>query len=140
VGHESRAVGSGDAVVRWTSALPVRQALELSGSTNVRPELLNNYYVISLSRIPPGMAQLADEPEKLRAAARLTPKDHSALRAERVEIRPQPGTPGVDLYFPRRAALTADHRQIAFELTAEDYELKAKFKPRDMIYRGKLEL
>jgi hypothetical protein len=86
------------------------------------------------------MAALADDPEKLRTAARLTPKDRPSVRAERIEIRPQPGTPGMDLCFPRRAGLTADDRQIVFELTAEDYELKAKFKPRDMIYLGRLEL
>lgn len=142
VGTESRAVGGGDVVVRWSSALPIRQALELAdGAESVpRPDLLKDYYVISLSRIPPGMARLTDEPEKLRTAARLTPKDRASLRAERIELRPQPGTPGVDLYFPRTAKLSGDDRQILFELTAEDYELKVKFKPREMIYRGGLEL
>jgi hypothetical protein len=142
VGTASRAFRGGDVVVRWSSALPIRQALEQAGAADSapRPELLNDFYVISLSRIPPGMARLVDEPEQLRAAARLTPKDRAAIRAERVEIRPRPGTPGVDICFPRSPGLTADDRQIVFELVAEDYELKAKFKPRDMTYNGKLEL
>ena len=129
-------------MVRWSSALPIRQALERSGAADSfpQPELLKDYYVISLSRVPPGMAQLADEPEKLRAAARLTPKDRTAVGAERIEIRPQPGMPGVDLYFPRITELSADDRQVVFELIAEDYELQTKFKLRDMVYRGKLEL
>jgi hypothetical protein len=140
-GRESRGFDDGDVIVRWSSALPIRQAFELTAADSApRPELLKNYYVISFSRIPPGMAQLADEPEKLRTAARLTPKDRPALRAERIEIRPQTGTPGIDLYFPRTNELSADDRQIVLELTAEDYELKAKFKPRDMIYLGRLEL
>ena len=141
VGKESRQFSEGDVVVRWSSALPIRQALERAGAAESvpRPELLEDYYVISLSRIPPGMAQLADEPEKFRAAARLTPKDRAAMRAERIEIRPQPGTPGIDLYFPRKTELSTDDRQVVFELVAEDYELQAKFKPRDMVYRGKLE-
>jgi hypothetical protein len=127
--------------VRWSSALPIRQALERasSGDSVPRPELLKDYYVVSLSRIPPGMARLADEPETLRTAARLTPKDRASMRAERIEIRPQPGTPGIDFYFPRKTALSADDRQIIFELAAEDYELKAKFNPREMIYRGQPE-
>lgn len=142
VGAESRAFREGDAVVRWSSALPIRQALERAGAADSapRPELLDDYYVVSLSRVPPGMARLVDEPEQLRAAARLTPKDRPAVRAERIEIRPQPGTPGVDFCFPRSAGLTADDHQVAFELVAEDYELKVKFKPRDMVYRGRLEL
>jgi hypothetical protein len=128
--------------VRWSSALPIRQALEQAGAADSAPrhELLDDYYVISLSRVPPGMARLVDEPEQLRMTARLIPTDRAAMRAERLEIRPQPGTPGVDLYFPRTSELTVDDRQIVFELVAEDYELKAKFKPRDMIYRGRLEL
>ncbi len=141
VGTESRGFNEGDVVVRWSSALPIRQALERSGTADSapRPEMLKDYYVVSLSRIPAGMTRLADEPEKLRTAAHLTPKDHASMRAERIEIRPQPGTPGVDLYFPRKTELSADDRQIVFELTAEDYELKAKFKPRDMVYHGKAE-
>ena len=122
--------------------MPIRQALEQAGAADSapQPELLNNYYVVSLSRVPPGMAHLVDEPEQLRTVARLTPKDRPAMRAERVEVRPQPGTPGLDLYFPRTTGLSADDRQIVFELTAADYKLKAKFKPRDMNYGGKLEL
>lgn len=142
VGKESHAVSGSDVVVRWSSALPVRQALELAGGAESlpRPDLLERYYVISLSRIPAAMARLADEPEKLRAAARLELKDRASIRAERIELRPQPGAPGIDLYFPRTAKLSADDRQILLELTAEDYELKVKFKPREMIYRGNLEL
>jgi hypothetical protein len=141
-GKESRGFNDGDVIVRWSSALPIRQALELAGAADSapRPELVQDYYIISLSRVPPGMAQLADEPEKLRAAAHLTPKDRASIGAERIEIRPQPGTPGVDFYFPRKTELSAGDRQIVFELTVEDYELKAKFKPREMIYRGNLEL
>ncbi|MDA0206201.1 MAG: hypothetical protein O3A53_06425 [Acidobacteria bacterium] len=141
VGSESRAFGDGDVVVRWSSALPIRQALERTGAGDSapRPELLRDYYVVSLSRIPPGMVRLADEPEKLRSAARLTPKGRASMRAARIEIRPQPGTPGIDLYFPRETEPSAEDRQIVFELVAEDYELKAKFKPRDMIYHGKME-
>jgi hypothetical protein len=140
-GSESRGFVDGDVVVRWSSALPIRQALERvsAGDSAPRPELLRDYYMVSLSRVPPGMARLADEPEKLRTAAHLTPKDRASMRAARIEIRPQPGLPGVDFYFPRKTELSADDRQIVFELVAEDYELKAKFKPRDMIYRGKLE-
>ena len=102
--------------------------------------MLEDYYVVSVSRIPAPMARLADEPEKLRALARLIPKDRPAIRAERIELRPQPGTPGIELYFPRSAGLSIDDRQIVFELTGGDYQATAKFKPRDMIYRERLEL
>lgn len=142
VGTESRAFRDGDLVVRWSGALPIREALQKADAADSipRPELLRDCYVVSLSSVPPGMARLIDEPEQLRTSARLVAKDRPAMRAERIEIRPQPGTPAVDFCFPRNSEFTADDRQIVFELTAEDYELKAKFKPRDMLYRGKLEL
>lgn len=141
-GTQSHAFRDGDIVVRWSSALPIREALEQAGAADnaLRPELLNDYYVISLSSVPPGMARLVDEPDQLRAAARLIPKDRAPIRAELIEIRPQPGLPGIDLCFPRSGKLTADDRQLLFELVAEDYQLKAKFKPRDMVYRDRLEL
>lgn len=142
VGTESRAFREGDIVALWSSSLPVRRALQLVGAAHIekRPELLKDFYIVSLSRIPPGMARLADTPDKLRAAARLTPKGRTPIRAEHVEVRPQPGTPGIDLYFPRSANFSFDDRQIVFDLVAEDYEVIAKFKPRSMLYGGQLAL
>lgn len=142
IGTQSDAFGEADLVVRWSSAAPIRQALLRAGAQHIeeRPDLLEDYYVVSVSRIPAPLARLADDPEKLRALARLIPKDRPAIRAERIELRPQPGTPGIELYFPRSADLSIDDRQIVFELTGEDYGATAKFKPRDMIYRGSLEL
>lgn len=141
-GTRSGAFQEADLVVRWSSAAPIRQALLRAGAQHIeeRPDLLERYYVVSLSRIPAPMARLVDDPEKLRSMARLIPKDRPSIRAERIELRPQPGTPGVELYFPRSAGLSAGDRQIVFELTAEDYQATAKFKPREMIYRGALEL
>lgn len=142
VGTRADAFEEADLVVRWSSAAPIRQALLRAGAQHIeeRPHLLEDYYVISLSRIPAPLARLADEPEKLRALARLIPKDRPAIGAARIELRPQPGTPGIELYFPRSTGLSLDDRQITFELNGDDYEATAKFKPRDMIYHGRLEL
>ncbi len=139
---ESAAFPKGNVLVRWSSALPVRQALARVGAQHMeeRPDLLEKFYIISLTHVPAGMAQLAATPDRLRAAARLTPKGRASIRAQRIEVRPQPGTPGIDLYFPRSNRLSVEDRNIVFDLVAEEYAVSAKFKPREMLYRGELGL
>jgi hypothetical protein len=130
-----------DATVVWTSALPVRLALERLG---VRDELRNvraeQLYVVTIDGLPPAMAPLAETPDVFRQTARLERKNKPAIRAERVEVRPRPGAPGIELYFPRDGDITADEKMIEVVVTAGDYVIRRKFKPAEMVYRGRLEM
>jgi hypothetical protein len=141
-GLQSPGMGSFPVVVRWSSARPVRRALQQVGAEHIeeRPDLLEDYYIVSLTHVPAGMARLSDTPERLRTAARLTPRGRATVLADRIEVRPQPGTPGIDLYFPRSLRLTSADRNVVFELAADNYLVSAKFKPREMVYRGEFGL
>lgn len=141
-GLQASGMGKNQVIVRWSSALPIRQALRQVGALQIdeRPDLLRDYYIVSLTHIPAGMARLSDTPERLRAAARLTPKGRGTILAERIEVRPQPGTPGIDIYFPRDLGIEVEDRNVIFELAAESYVVSAKFKPREMVYRGEFGL
>ena len=138
--------GDADVTVRWDSALPVRQALAHSRedlAPQIREELLNrepDYYVIAVDSLPPAGAWLAEEPERLRQSSRLVRKGKPTIRATRMEIVPHPGAPGVILYFPRNEVITLDDKTVHFELTPGEVNVRAKFKLKEMIYRGNLEL
>lgn len=139
--NQARDSDDDDATVVWTSALPVRQALERLG---VADELRNvhaaDYWIVTVDGLPLPLAPLAETPDVFRQSARLELKDGSAMRAERVEVRPRPGAPAVELYFPRTSAVTIEDKTVEFQLTAGEYAIKRKFKLADMVYRGRLEM
>lgn len=138
----------GDAAitVRWDSALPVRQAIAYSRddlAPQVRDELLHrgpNHYVIAVDALPPAGAWLAEEPERLRQSSRLIRKGKPAIRASSMEIVPHPGAPGVILYFPRDEEISLDDKTVQFELTPGEVNVRAKFKLKEMVFRGELQL
>ncbi|MBI1357505.1 MAG: hypothetical protein GC160_24455 [Acidobacteria bacterium] len=141
--------GDKDVVVRWSSALPMRQAaLRLldgapEAERRVAAEQLArqpDYYVISLTSLPAAGAWLAENPEKLRQACRLTRKGKPSIRAREIQITPHPGAPGVILYFPRDEDISLDDKTVQFEMTPGEVDVEAKFKLKDMLYRGRLEL
>ncbi len=129
-----------DVTVRWESALPVRQALARSRhETDPRNEAAR-YYVVALTSLPLPAARMAQQPDTILANAALVLKDRPQLRAERVEIAPRPGAPGLLLYFPREQEITVADRTVEFVLRVGQYQVARKFKLKEMIYRGRLEL
>jgi hypothetical protein len=130
-----------ETTIVWMSALPVRQAMERIG---VREELRDvqaaEHYVVLVDGLPPAMAHLAERPEVFRNSARLERKDGQAIRASRVDVEPRPGAPGIELYFPRDASISAGDKYLEVVITTDDYVIRRKFKPAEMVYRGRLEM
>jgi hypothetical protein len=130
-----------ETTIAWMSALPVRQAMERIG---VREELRDvqaaEHYVVLVDGLPPAMAHLAERPEVFRNSARLERKDGPAIRASRVDVEPRPGAPGIELYFPRDASISAGDKYLEVVITTDDYVIRRKFKPAEMVYRGRLEM
>jgi hypothetical protein len=141
VAHARESAFDAEATIVWTSSLPVRQALERLGE---KDELRNvqaaDFYVVTIDGLPPAMAPLADTPDVFRQSARIERKDGSFIHAKRVEVRPRPGAPGIELYFPRDARLSTDEKTIEVVVNAGDYIIRRKFKPAEMVYRGRLEM
>jgi hypothetical protein len=108
-------------VVRWQSALPVRQAL--AGSNAVEEEVPN--YVIVVVGLPGRVPEIVKERATL-----------GALRAVEVKVVES----GVFFVFPKTPAFTVVDREIAFSAKIGSMDVKCKFKVKDMIYQGKLAL
>jgi len=128
-----------DVTVVWTSALPVRQALQQLDIGDERRDVHARYfYIVTIDGLPLEMAPLAETSAVFLSAA-LERKGAAAIRAERVEVRPRPGAPAVELYFPRGGLAIGD-KTVEFALTAGEYSIRRKFKLGDMVYRGRLEM
>jgi hypothetical protein len=42
--------------------------------------------------------------------------------------------------FPRDREIAVDDKTVEFQLSADEFSVRARFKLKDMMYRGKLEL
>ena len=131
--------GGMTAVVRWESAAPIRDAAK----TKLQPDPAGSY-VISVS----GMAMLSELVGSLGASGLENMKKTTFLqRGGKAPVAPSYITVPFDqsgvllFYFPNDAEpISGDDKQVIFQTKSEAFGLKAKFTPKEMLYRGKLAL
>ncbi len=138
--------------IRWSSGLPVRQALALEqwGREGIQSpaarELLEAKpdagYLIEVFGIP--ATTFPDGVEKLEAelarTASLFLKGRKAVQPESVTVPPAGMHLSAAMRFPRYTDLTGGEGIIEFAASAGPVKIAAKFKLKDMMYRGRLEL
>ncbi len=139
-------------IIRWQTALPVRQALaraRFGAETATSPEAAQmlsaeqQTYVIGVAGVPPLFLRGA-EPEKLKAAAVLKIKDREPLHAADVRFSRQDNRITLFLVFPRTGpggyVIRLEDKEVEFALRLAGGDIRRKFKLKDMVYEGKLEL
>jgi hypothetical protein len=127
------------AVVRWESAAPIRDA-----SKSKLPRDSSGSYVISVS----GLAILSDLVGTLGAAGLENMKKGTSLQCGgKASIAPSSITMSFDeadvllFYFPNEAnSISPEDKQIVFQTKSQLFGIRAKFVPKEMLYRGKLAL
>jgi hypothetical protein len=137
--------------IRWDSALPVRQAQK---DLAAPPQ----FYVISLSGlVPPGRYRAAGQtetsstsdgsfdsrnPEEVLEAfmaySMISEKGGPDLGPENVKLDPVTGV--VRIFFPRKPALDPDQKEVLFVTHFGKLHVRAKFRLASMKYHGNLEL
>jgi hypothetical protein len=152
-------------LIRWDSALPIREAaaeVASSGATAdasaATAEQVAKDYVITLIGLVPAnryrdTGQLSDtsrsddtvdarDPEELleglMSTARLLRRGRPALAPENVRLEGKSGI--VHLYFPRTDPIVAVEREVLFTTRFGSLTVQKVFRPSNMIYRGRLEL
>jgi hypothetical protein len=143
-------VGGGSAasiVARWQSALPVKQAFvrlkygaEAATSADAKKilEREETTYTIVLSGPFAGLLR-SGNPETMKKGL----MDASSLSAKGKDVMPtevQMGANDMLFTFPRTAAFTLDDKEVDFSTKLGELTLKYKFKLKDMVFNGKLEL
>ena len=116
-------------VVRWQSALPVRQALA-HGKLGAE----SSNYVIALSGLPRNIAR-GDLRETILHA-----KAKPALHPSNIEFDTHQDSAEVFIVFPKDAPFTLDDKEVEFATRMGPWEVKCKFRLKDLLYQGKLEL
>jgi len=137
-------------VLRWQTALPIKQALarlkfgkDVASSADAKTFLDHEEttYVIAVSA-PPEM--MAGHPEQMKSALKglttLTVKAKGVLTPSEVQIMPNNKTVDVYFSFPRTAALSPEDKEVEFSTRIGFSAVTSKFRLKDMVFNGKLEL
>jgi hypothetical protein len=127
------AVQSVTATVRWESALPV------IGATGIPiPSDFQDHYVIGVSGLQIPRAQRPAMLELLRNSAFLQ-KGKEQIQPGLVEYSRDGGT--IFFGFAKELfPLTSADKDVQFTINTGDLRVKAKFEPKEMIYKGRLAL
>jgi hypothetical protein len=144
--------------VRWESARPIQEALRIGSSEEGSNPDFEKYYVINLlgdlpttgagRRRGDNSSSGDDDPaekerriERLKEFTRLEHKGGPVL-LEKVEQGSRIGRPGPGtlFYFSKLDEISLDDKQVTFVTKLGPVEVRTKFTPKDMMYRGKLAL
>jgi hypothetical protein len=134
-------------VARWQSAMPIKQAFvrmkfgaEAATSADAKKllETEEPAYVLVLSgNLRPF---LRGKPEGLKQTIQdvtsLSVKGKSPLKLEDLQVSPSQ----IVFLFAKSAPISLDDKEVEFSTKLADVVLKYKFKLKDMVYNGKLEL
>jgi hypothetical protein len=132
------------AIVRWESALPVREALKAKPSPDIE-----KYYILNMVGDVPSVGATPDEDESQRksrfeALKLVTKLEHKgdAILLSRVAAAPKSAMSlaGTLFYFSRDLALQPKDNQAIFSTKLGPIDVKCKFALKDMMYQGNLEL
>ncbi len=144
-------------LVRWHSALPVRQAYtrQQVAAEQMSPEHAEqliqetpNQYVVMVSGMP--MAAMGGTtPEKVKASSYLKTGQGQRIMVQDVRMSRGQGQDAPtfqdrvsDLYFffPRATPIELSHKSVEFVTELGRHKIKKKFKLKKMLFEGKLEL
>jgi hypothetical protein len=141
--------GAPQVVVSWPMSVPLKQAAavakyhkEAASSPEAKQFLEREepYYVIEVSQFPFRGRTTDDFKEALTKSAVLNVKGKDSIHAMDVQVNPRGRT--LDLYFlfPRQRVFTVEDSEIDFSAKAGDVPIKQRFKLKEMMFNGKLEL
>jgi len=133
-------------VVRWQSALPVKQATAAARfgaevtTTREAIEFLGRrepFYVIAVAGLPPEALPGAD---KLKSGAVLKARNKAPMPVAEVTVQAQGKLAAVYFAFPRSQPIALEDEETEFSLRLGSSDIKRKFKLKEMVYDGRLEL
>ena len=149
-GHEYGAIGHGGVaalVVRWQTALPIRQAFALQQiqAEEITPERAEQLiqrtpseYVVAVTGMPVGDLAGSSE-DKVKASTYLKTGDGQRIKVQDVRMS-QGRVRSFFFVFPRAIPIELRHESVEFVTRFGQYPIKKKFSLKKMLFEGKLEL
>jgi hypothetical protein len=137
--------------ILWQTAMPVKQALikrqygaEAGTSPEAKAKLDRSepVYVLTLSGMPGSMlgAAQGDRKAALLDLTVLTVPGKPPLKATDVQVTGGRGTGNVFFVFPKTTTFTVEDKEVDFSTKFDKTPVKGKFKLKDMVFNGKVEM
>jgi len=141
-----------DVVLRWQSALPIKQALARlkygaeAGSSAEAKEMLgrqdSNFVIVASGE--PLRSMLRGNLEAVKAAVlgktMLLRKGKNPIQPSDIQVNAAARSFEIYFAFPRTPEVTAEDKELEFVTKIGDLSLRSKFQLRSMMLNGKLEL
>lgn len=139
-------------IVRWQSALPLRQAQmrgKFGDNVAISPEAQKfladepAIYVVAISGLAGSLVSAGDGDQAKQSIAQkstLTARGKPPLRAVDVDFLAVGSTVDVLIGFPRSTRITLEDQEVELAAEIGRATVRHKFKLKDMLVRGKLEL
>jgi hypothetical protein len=136
----------------WQTAMPIRQALikrqygaEAGTSPEAKAKLgrVDQVYVLTLIGMPASMlgATQGDKKAALLDLTMLNVGGKPPLKAVDVQVSGGRGpTANMSFLFPKTTAFTVEDKEMQFTSKFDKTAVKAKFKLKDMVFNGKVEM
>ena len=135
--------------IQWSSALPVKQALmrgrfgnEAHTAAEAKQFLQRRetHYLVLVSGFSGRMAGMLQNTDRLKQTASLKRKNKEPIRPEVVEMQNQEESVTLYVAFPRTDQIVLEDKNVEFEMKLGPMTVRRKFKLKDMLFDGKLEL
>lgn len=138
-------------VVRWQSAMPVREAVvkakfgnEAGTSAEAKKALEEpiEHYILAIGGVPKGALQGDSEELKklMLSQGVLLIKGKDPIRPVDFMTQGKGGTAEVLFAFPKTKPITEEDKEVEFVVRIGDYSIKQRFRLKDMLFNGKLDL
>ena len=137
-------------IVRWISALPIKQALmrhqfgDEAATAEEAQQILSQietHYVVTIASLPPWMAHMGQAGlETLKKTSLLKRKRKAAILPERIDARSNGREAELIFLFPRSHEITVEDKNVEVAVKMGTTNIKRKFSLKNMVYKDRLEL
>ena len=143
--------GGAQVTLLWQTALPVKQALvkrQYGAEAGTSPEAKaklerpDQVYVLTLIGVPAPMlgAAQGDRKAALLETTTITANGKPPVKAADVQASAGRGSGTMSFLFPRTTAFTVEDKEMEFSTRFDKTQVKKKFKLKDMVFNGKVEM
>jgi hypothetical protein len=140
-----------EVVARWQSAMPIRQAFvrlkygaEAAKSDDAQKFLAKEQPTYELVLSGPMQQLLRGGPEDTAKALSevtfLSTKEKGAVKPASIQVGKSGRSMDILIAFPRSMPYTLDDKEVEFSTKLGTAPVKIKFRLKDMVYNGKLEM
>ena len=135
--------------ISWRSALPIKQAIvkarmgestELPAGATQFLDQQEEFYVVAVTGFPTRMGRMLENSSDTVIAGTVLKRKDQSITVNNFRAEERGESTDLFFFFPRTANITLEDKTIEFIMKLGGREIKKKFKLKDMVVNGNLEL